>query len=184
MKLLITLSSCAIALTSLTQAATCEKGCGKCDVTSRAAALLGGGQVHSQKSVHYQVTGMKSEESAAQLKAALTAVEGASVEKVCHKSGCAVVKYDDKKTSKEVIQKVITGKGLTVAGERVEISVLGMTCMGCSREVSMALKKLDGCSNTEVSHKTGKAVVTFDAKKISRAQVEAAITASGFKLAK
>ncbi len=184
MKLLITLSSCAIALTSLTQAATCEKGCGKCDVTSRAAALLGGGQVQAQKSVHYKITGMKSEESAAQLKAALTAVEGASVEKVCHKSGCAVVKYDDKKTSKEVIQKVITSKGLTVAGERVAISVLGMTCMGCSREVSMALKKLDGCLTSEVSHKTGKAVVTFDAKKISRAQVEAAITASGFKLAK
>ena len=64
----------------------------------------------------------------------------------------------------------------------LSLPVSGMTCGGSSSKVAGALKKLDGVSTQAVCHNSGKAMVTYDSKKVSKDEIVAAINAAGFKV--
>jgi copper chaperone CopZ len=62
------------------------------------------------------------------------------------------------------------------------LKVSGMTCAGCEVAVRMAAKSVDGVTDVVVSHKTGRADVTYDPAKSTPSAVAKAITdGSGFK---
>jgi P-type Cu+ transporter len=149
------------------KAGVCEDG-SDCDLTSA-------------NSVSFVVTGMTCSACTGKVNTALTAIEGVTVNKVCHKSGMVCVKIDPEKTDKSKVSEAITATGFKVTGEALTIPVSGMTCGACSKKVTEALTALEGCSSVGVCHKSGKATVVIDSSKTSEAKVVEAIKASGFK---
>ena len=207
MKSLITITTCCVSLVSSAFAAEttekmskevsspAKKECKACDVPSRAALLAGGAAKVSDakekcdvecedKAVHFVVAGMKCGGCSAKLKNALVATEGVTVDKVCHSSGCAVVKLDGAKTDKASVQKAIEKTGLKVAGERVTIPVLGMKCAGCSSNLEELVETVEGCSDAEACHKSKSLVATVDSSKTSQKALEEKIASKGFKIGK
>ncbi len=159
--------------------ADCAKACksaksGKCgDAAAKASQGLA--------KAHYVVSGMTCEGCSGAVTRKLAAIDGVTVKKVCHQSGCAVVNYDPKKVRKEAIAAAINQGKFKVAAERVCVSVEGMTCGKCSEKLTTALNAVDGVTVKSVCHKSGKAVVDIDCAKSCRTTVVKTITATGFK---
>lgn len=130
---------------------------------------------------HYMVSGMTCGGCSGAVSKKLAAIDGVTVKKVCHESGCAVVNYDPNKVRKEAIAAAINQGKFKVTGERVCVSVEGMTCGKCSKKLTTALNAVDGVTVKGVCHKSGKAVVDVDCAKSCRSTVVKTITATGFK---
>ena len=64
--------------------------------------------------------------------------------------------------------------------ETTTIKVDGMSCGGCVKSVTGVLTALDGVAKADVSLEQKQAVVEFDAAKVTRDQLKAAIEAAGF----
>ena len=64
--------------------------------------------------------------------------------------------------------------------ETTTIKVDGMSCGGCVKSVTGVLTALDGVAKAEVSLEQKQAVVEFDAGKVTRDQLKAAIEDAGF----
>jgi len=86
---------------------------------------------------------------------------------------------------------VLASLGLTAAlfaaevkTQHLDLKVQGMSCAECSKKVSTALLKIDGVKSADVSHTGKKAAVDFDATKVSRKDLEAAIEKAGYKVEK
>lgn len=62
----------------------------------------------------------------------------------------------------------------------ITFSVEGMTCGGCAIATRTVLKRLDGVKTAKVSYETKRAVVTYDASKVTVQQMIAAIGKAGF----
>lgn len=71
-----------------------------------------------------------------------------------------------------------------VKTQHVDLKVKGMSCAECSKKVSTALLKLDGVKSADVSHTGKKAAIDFDAAKVSRKDLEAAIEKAGYQVEK
>ena len=135
----------------------------------------------SANSATFVVTGMTCSSCTGKVSTALTAIEGVTVNKVCHKSGKVCVKIDAAKTDKSKVSEAITASGFKVTGEELTIPVSGLTCGGSAKKLSTALTALEGCSSVGVCNKSGKASVVIDSSKTSEAKVVEAINAAGFK---
>lgn len=64
--------------------------------------------------------------------------------------------------------------------ETTTIKVDGMSCGGCVKSVTGVLTALDGVAKAEVSLEQKRAVVEFDAAKLTRDQLKAVIEDAGF----
>ncbi|MFA4968044.1 MAG: copper ion binding protein [Sulfuritalea sp.] len=64
--------------------------------------------------------------------------------------------------------------------ETTTIKVGGMSCGGCVKSITGVLTALDGVAKAEVSLEQKQAVVEFDAGKVTRDQLKAAIEDAGF----
>ena len=64
--------------------------------------------------------------------------------------------------------------------ETTTIKVDGMSCGGCVKSVTGVLTALDGVANADVSLEQKQAVVEFDAAKVTRDRLKAAIEDAGF----
>ena len=64
--------------------------------------------------------------------------------------------------------------------ETTTIKVDGMSCGGCVKSVTGVLTALDGVAKADVSLEQKQAVVEFDAAKVTRARLKAAIEDAGF----
>ena len=58
--------------------------------------------------------------------------------------------------------------------------VTGMTCVHCENHVREEIEKIAGVSGIEVSHTTGKLVITSDAE-LNDAEVVAAVDEAGYE---
>jgi copper chaperone len=65
--------------------------------------------------------------------------------------------------------------------ETTTIKVDGMSCGGCVKSVTGVLTALAGVAKAEVSLEQKQAVVEFDAGKVTRDQLKAAIDDAGFE---
>ncbi len=63
------------------------------------------------------------------------------------------------------------------ASDSVTLRIEGMTCGGCTLATRKVLERLDGVSKADVSYEEKRAVVTYDAKKVTVAQMIAAVAA-------
>ena len=64
--------------------------------------------------------------------------------------------------------------------ETTTIRVDGMSCGGCVKSVTGVLTALDGVAKAEVSLEQKQAVIEFDAARVTRDQLKAAIEDAGF----
>ena len=64
--------------------------------------------------------------------------------------------------------------------ETTTIKVDGMSCGGCVKSVTGVLTALDGVASADVSLERKQAVVEFDAAKVTRDRLKAAIEDAGF----
>jgi len=64
--------------------------------------------------------------------------------------------------------------------ETTTIKVGGMSCGGCVKSITGVLTALDGVARAEVSLEQARAVVEFDAAKVTREQLKGAIEDAGF----
>lgn len=58
--------------------------------------------------------------------------------------------------------------------------VTGMTCDGCTAKVAKALKALNGVKDVEVSLSTSSAIVRFDERLTSPAQLKSVVAHAGY----
>ena len=64
--------------------------------------------------------------------------------------------------------------------QTVEFSISGMTCAGCEEHVKHEVNKLSGIIKSTASHENGNAIVEFDNSKINIAEIESAISVTGY----
>ena len=64
---------------------------------------------------------------------------------------------------------------LRVALDTVTLRVEGMTCGGCTLATRKVLERLDGVMKADVSYEAKRAVVVYDAKKVTVARMIAAV---------
>lgn len=147
------------------------------DKSECATAVVAEGQERH----YYVVKGMTCGGCSGAITKSLAKVEGVTVQKVCHKSGCAVVDYDPAKVKSADVQAAITTGKFAITAERFIVPVSGMTCTKCSGKITKALNAIDGVTVKSVNHESGKAIVDVDTSKSNRAEVVKVITASGFK---
>lgn len=65
--------------------------------------------------------------------------------------------------------------------ETTTIKVSGMSCGGCSGRLTRVLSELPGVASAEVSLQPGQARVAFDAARVTREALCAAIDEAGFE---
>lgn len=85
------------------------------------------------------------------------------------------------------MKKILTALALSVAfssawavNQTVTLSVPGMTCAACPITVKVALNKVDGVSQIDVSYPDREAVVTFDDTRTSVEALTEATTNAGY----
>jgi copper chaperone len=64
--------------------------------------------------------------------------------------------------------------------ETITMKVKGMTCGGCVAAVERVLRELDGVGRVEVSLERGEASVAFDAAKVEKEDLRAAVEDAGY----
>ena len=65
--------------------------------------------------------------------------------------------------------------------QKVEFTIKGMTCSGCEHHIKTEISKLKGIIEVVVSYEKGNAIVKFDNKQTSIAEIEKAINSTGYK---
>ena len=68
-------------------------------------------------------------------------------------------------------------------GEKIELTVTGMSCAGCAANVERALKGLGGVIEAYVNLATAKATVVFDPGRVTRSDLVRAIRNAGYGVA-
>ena len=61
-----------------------------------------------------------------------------------------------------------------------QIQVTGMTCGGCTSNVTRALKAIPGVSDVNVSLAAGEATVQYDESRASAEQLKSAVKSAGY----
>ena len=75
--------------------------------------------------------------------------------------------------------------GAALAGEKTEtIKVSGWHCGGCASRTESALKDVKGVTSASADKAKKEVTVTYDASKVQHAELEKAVIASGFTVAK
>jgi mercuric ion transport protein len=64
--------------------------------------------------------------------------------------------------------------------QKVEFTVIGMTCVSCEEHVKHEVNKLKGIISSTVSSDKGKAIIKFENSKINMTEIEEAINATGY----
>ncbi len=66
----------------------------------------------------------------------------------------------------------------------LSLSVIGMTCEGCERRITVALESVLGVRGVEADHRTGEVRVRLDTKLSSRPDVRRAIERAGYEVSR
>ncbi len=65
--------------------------------------------------------------------------------------------------------------------ENIVLKVSGMSCGGCVKSITGVLEALPGVAKAEVSLEKAEAAVSYDAARVGREQMVAAIDDAGFE---
>ena len=63
--------------------------------------------------------------------------------------------------------------------EKLHLEIIGMSCDGCKRSVTIALKNVNGVSEVNVSIENGTADVVFDTAQTGKQQIIEAVNNTG-----
>ncbi len=73
---------------------------------------------------------------------------------------------------------------VAAAEQKTEIKISGMSCESCAKKVETTLKDIKGVKSADVSLDEEKAVVEFDADKLSKEELYEVINKAGYKAVK
>jgi copper chaperone CopZ len=62
----------------------------------------------------------------------------------------------------------------------IEVSIGGMTCMGCEQTIQTSIAKLEGVKSVKASFTTGKALVEYFPEKTDTLKIREAVSGSGY----
>lgn len=87
-------------------------------------------------------------------------------------------------TDRTVAQAVGVGPSTdaTIATDQVEFRVSGMSCASCVVNIESVLSDIAGVDRVDVSFGTERATVEFDPKRVTPAQLQAAVADAGYRL--
>lgn len=93
------------------------------------------------------------------------------------------VDFDESAVTLTDIQNAISKAGYSALLDTVNkvMKIEGMTCAACARASERVVKKLDGITEASVNYATEKLNVTFDASKVTVADIKKAIVKAGYK---
>ncbi|XP_052076803.1 copper-transporting ATPase 1-like isoform X2 [Mytilus californianus] len=150
-----------------------------------------------EKTAVLEIDGMTCQSCVKNIKAGLAEEKGIySLEVILEKKE-AVIKYSPTEISPPIIAEKIDEMGFPArvktvhpattdakadnSENSVEISVKGMTCMSCVRNIESSISRVNGVNQISVSLENEKATVMYDTVKISQSQIAEAIDDMGFE---
>jgi len=66
----------------------------------------------------------------------------------------------------------------------MEVSIGGMTCLGCEQTIQKNVGKLEGIKAVQASFTTGNAIIEYYPEKVDSLKIKDAITGSGYTVKK
>ncbi len=128
-----------------------------------------------------KVTGMTCAMCARAIEKALTQVPGVSQAEVNLGKEAAAVEYDRTKVKLADLEAAIRDAGYGVADEKVALRVGGMTCVMCAKSIENALSGLPGVVNASINVGAEKALVTYNPRLTTIADMRGAIEGAGYQ---
>lgn len=111
----------------------------------------------------------------------LASLPGVSKAQVNLGSELAYVEYDPEKVRLDEMEKAVTDAGYGTVNEKIILKIGGMTCAVCEKTVTEALKQLEGVLAVTVNLSTEKAVVTYNPRMTTRADMKKAVEDAGYQ---
>ena len=66
----------------------------------------------------------------------------------------------------------------------IEVSISGMTCMGCEQTIQTSISKLEGIKSVTASCTSGNAIVEYYPSQVDTLKMKDAVTGSGYTVKK
>lgn len=134
----------------------------------------------SLRKVMIGVSGMTCASCSARVARVLSAVEGIQEATVNLAIEKASVVYDPARIDLAAIMQRIRDLGYDVKTERLEFTLTGMSCAGCSARVERRLQSLDGVTHAVVNLATERSVIEFLPASISAGEIKRAVVDLGY----
>jgi len=128
----------------------------------------------------FGITGMTCASCVDTIQRALVQLEGVKEASVNLANERATVTFDPKKTSMEEISESVRMAGYGTMEGEITLSVTGMSCASCARNVELALLSLDGVKRASVNLATEKVSLIYDPSMVSIPQIKRVITSAGY----
>ncbi|MFT5194102.1 MAG: Cu+-exporting ATPase [Cellvibrionaceae bacterium] len=133
-----------------------------------------------EKTLTVPVTGMTCANCAKTISRQAKKVEGVSAADVNFASERLTFSWDSSIASPQAVIERIEKAGFGVPTSRVEIPIIGMTCVNCAKTITRNLNKLDGVLEADVNYANERAIVTFTAGALEKSDLTAAIRKAGY----
>lgn len=132
--------------------------------------------------VVFKVTGMSCEGCAAKVTKKLATLPGVTVNRIDADDEVLDTTLDLTQSSKAQVIAAVAGKGYDITGEKLNLSITGMSCAACASKVKSTLAAQPGVTVESVSLKETTARVIIDPDKTDRTKIATALTAAGYGL--
>jgi Cu+-exporting ATPase len=134
-----------------------------------------------QKKTELKISGMTCASCSSTVEKSLASLPGVSKAQVNLGSELAYVEYDPEKVRLDEMEKAVTDAGYGTVNEKIILKIGGMTCAVCEKTVTEALKQLEGVLAVTVNLSTEKAVVTYNPRMTTRADMKKAVEDAGYQ---
>lgn len=135
-----------------------------------------------RKETTVRIKGMHCATCAETVKESLKSLKGVEDVRVNLATEKATFTYDPSSVTMAVVEKAIHESGYGVAKDEISLTIGGMHCATCATTVQESLTEIPGVSDARVNFALGKAVVEYDSRLASKADLKKAVEDSGYKV--
>ncbi|MBK8433725.1 MAG: copper-translocating P-type ATPase [Chloroflexi bacterium] len=132
------------------------------------------------KELTVAVTGMTCANCAANITRKAKKVEGVASAEVNYATEKLTFSYDPAVVKPTAVFDSIAHAGYGVITDTLELPITGMTCTNCASNIQRKVGRLDGVLSADVNYANEKAVITYAAGQLGRADIIGAIRAAGY----
>ncbi len=136
----------------------------------------------SKREATVRIKGMHCATCTTAVKDSLDALEGVEDARVNLATEKATFVYDPKLVSMGAIESAVRSAGYDLAKDEITLTVGGMHCAVCATTIADSLKGVPGVSDARVNFALGKAVVEYDSKLATHADLKEAVENAGYKV--
>ncbi|NPV27663.1 MAG: copper-translocating P-type ATPase [Firmicutes bacterium] len=128
-----------------------------------------------------KISGMSCVACANRIAKGLSSLPGVVEANVNFASEKATVEYDPNVVSLQDLVKKVNELGYSVPTEKVDLRILGMSCVACAGRVEKKLSSLPGVMRANVNFATEKATVEYNAGLVSIDELKQAVAEAGYE---